>query len=164
MHKLPETEETTLSRREAFEKRLARMEREEEEQTQARREGRKRGELTQSLIDRLRACNPLQLQSAIKLCREFLRDHREPPQRRDCFHRGRKPVMSVAVGNRRYQLELLSCNKPACKKCPHGPYLYGYHRDGSIFRPTYYGKRPYRKKAPRKVLAAIRAYTEKYPD
>jgi hypothetical protein len=164
MPDLPEPEETTF-RTEAIAQTLHRMREDEERRTLARREARKKGKLADSTIQRLRNCNPPQLQAAVKLCRQFLKDHRTPPSRPDCFQRGRKAVMGVTVGNQRYQLELLlTCGKAACKKCPHGPYLYGYHRDGSIIKPTYYGRPPYRKKAPRKVLAAIQAYRKRQAD
>lgn len=39
-----------------------------------------------------------------------------------------------------YRLERVSCGK-GCKGCPHGPYWYGYWREGGKTRSKYIGKR-----------------------
>src|SRR5437016_4068108 len=77
-----------------------------EERARKRKEGRPRGELTESLIDRLRNCNPQQLQNVIARCRTLLKDHRAPPSSYDCHRpfRGITVLVSVAVGNKTYQL------------------------------------------------------------
>jgi hypothetical protein len=38
-----------------------------------------------------------------------------------------------------YRLEKVSCGKN-CKGCPHGPYWYGYWREGGKTRSKYIGK------------------------
>lgn len=134
---------------------LRRIQEREQEQTRQRREGRRRGQLTQSLVERLRNCNPEQLAAVMRLCRQFLRDHRKPPTQHECSQRYRRTVLvSVPVGRMRYQLEKRPCGK-GCQQCPHGPYLYAYYRDGSIIKQKYFGKGPYTS-LPRKVRSAIR--------
>ena len=141
---------------------LRRMQEERDKDVQARREGRKLGKLPRGLVKSLQRCNPLQLKAAITFCRQLLKDHGKPPEAYDCGHRGRAPLMNITIGESRYQLEMsLSCGKAACTKCPHGPYLYGYHRDGDIAKATYYGNPlRYKRKPPRKVATAVRQYTE----
>jgi hypothetical protein len=126
-----------------------------EEQTRRRKEGRKRGDITEGLIDRLRNCNPAQLHKAIRTCLRFLKDHRTAPAAHECSQRFRRTIiLSVSVGNQRYQLEKRPCGK-GCNQCPHGPYLYAYQRDGAIIKQRYIGKAPYGK-IPRKLRAALR--------
>lgn len=134
---------------------LERIRRESERKTTARREGRKQGELSDSLKEKLRACNALQLRRVKKLCDRYLRDHRLPPEPYECGkHYTRSVLNSIAIKNKRYQLELRDCGKQ-CGGCPHGPYLYSYYRDGSIIRQLSYGKRS-RETVPRKVQAMMR--------
>jgi len=82
------------------------IKRDKEENARKRKEGRSRGELTQSLKDHLRNCNPQQLQNAIALCREFLKDHSVAPSPYECHRnfRGITVLVSVAVGNKRARL------------------------------------------------------------
>ncbi len=44
------------------------------------------------------------------------------------------------VGTITYRLERVSCGK-GCKGCPHGPYWYGYWKEGGKTRSKYIGKR-----------------------
>jgi hypothetical protein len=137
---------------------LERARREDEKRRRERREGRKRGELSQSLSEKLRSCNPLQLRRVKKICARYLEDHRLPPNELECDEprpRVKRTVLiSVGLKNRRYRLERRDCGKN-CLQCPHhGPYLYFYYRDGSIIKEKYLGKAPFGK-APRKVRAAI---------
>lgn len=44
------------------------------------------------------------------------------------------------AGSITYRLEKVSCGK-GCKGCPHGPYWYGYWREGGKTRSRYIGKR-----------------------
>jgi hypothetical protein len=39
-----------------------------------------------------------------------------------------------------YRAEWVKCGKKGCKKCPHGPYWYGYWREGKKLHKKYYGK------------------------
>ncbi len=43
-------------------------------------------------------------------------------------------------GSITYRLERVSCGK-GCKGCPHGPYWYGYWKEGGKTRSRYIGKR-----------------------
>ena len=45
-----------------------------------------------------------------------------------------------SAGSITYRLEKVSCGK-GCKGCPHGPYWYGYWREGNKTRSKYIGKR-----------------------
>ena len=40
-----------------------------------------------------------------------------------------------------YRLEPVSCGKPGCTRCPHGPYWYAYWREGGKTRSRYIGRR-----------------------
>lgn len=40
------------------------------------------------------------------------------------------------------QTRWIKCRKPACTKCPHGPYLYRVWREGPKIRTEYLGKAP----------------------
>lgn len=39
-----------------------------------------------------------------------------------------------------YRCEYVRCGKKGCKRCPHGPYWYGYWREGKRTRKRYYGR------------------------
>jgi len=43
------------------------------------------------------------------------------------------------AGSITYRLERVSCGK-GCKGCPHGPYWYGYWKEGGKTRSKYIGK------------------------
>lgn len=43
-------------------------------------------------------------------------------------------------GSITYRLERVSCGK-GCKGCPHGPYWYGYWKEGGKTKSRYIGKR-----------------------
>jgi hypothetical protein len=44
-----------------------------------------------------------------------------------------------------YRCEYVKCGKPTCKRCPHGPYWYGYQHTKGGMKKTYFGKRDPRK-------------------
>jgi hypothetical protein len=53
----------------------------------------------------------------------------------------RREVLDVKkAGTITYRLERVSCGK-GCKGCPHGPYWYGYWKEGGRTRSKYIGKR-----------------------
>ncbi len=53
---------------------------------------------------------------------------------------GNREVLKVRhFGSMTYRLERVSCGKK-CKGCPHGPYWYGYWREGGRTRSKYIGK------------------------
>jgi hypothetical protein len=39
-----------------------------------------------------------------------------------------------------YRQQAVNCGKPACSKCPHGPYWYAYWREGGKVRSRYIGR------------------------
>ena len=39
-----------------------------------------------------------------------------------------------------YRQEEVTCGKPGCTRCPHGPYWYAYWREGGRTRSRYIGK------------------------
>ncbi|HEX2052338.1 MAG TPA: hypothetical protein VHJ78_01250 [Actinomycetota bacterium] len=45
------------------------------------------------------------------------------------------------AGKVSYRLEPVSCGKPGCSKCPHGPYWYAYWREGNRVRSRYIGRK-----------------------
>jgi hypothetical protein len=55
--------------------------------------------------------------------------------------RSTEVVLSEKHRNKLFVLEWRSCSKSNCKKCPHGPYVYAYQRDGGYFPPMYIGTR-----------------------
>jgi hypothetical protein len=45
------------------------------------------------------------------------------------------------VNSLHYRLEMVRCGRPACRRCPHGPYWYCYdHRTGCQLKKRYVGK------------------------
>jgi len=52
---------------------------------------------------------------------------------------GREVLMVERSGSITYRLERVSCGK-GCKGCPHGPYWYGYWKEGGKTRSKYIGK------------------------
>jgi len=114
--------------------RMEKIEREEEERTRERREGRKQGKLSRSLVETIGACTPKQLRRVIEVARQNLRNYRKAPELCQVRVYG-KLLASGAHRNKFYTLELRSCGKENCRKCPHGPYVFAYQRDGHFYRP-----------------------------
>jgi len=52
---------------------------------------------------------------------------------------GREVLKIRRDGSVTYRLERVTCGKN-CKGCPHGPYWYGYWREGGKTRSRYIGK------------------------
>jgi|ERR1700733_514623 len=151
------TSETQLRAREI----LARIDRESAQRDQDRRDDRKLGKLSHSLHEKLRSCNPGQLKRVIKLSHQFLKDHKVAPDIREVPNRRRATILAhVGHKNKLYWLEVHPCSKPNCRKCPHGPYIYSYHRDGQYFPPTYHGSSLSR--LPRKVRDLFRPVIAEY--
>src|SRR5258708_28442025 len=105
-----------------------------------RKERRKKGFLNPTLRENLRACNILQLQNVKKLCKEYTRDQKNPPEPYDCGEPFTEEVLvSIPLNNKRYQLELRNRKaKDPTKRYLNGPYLYAYHRDGKYIRTEYF--------------------------
>jgi hypothetical protein len=56
-------------------------------------------------------------------------------------HMPQEAVSVAKPGKVSYRLEAVSCGKPGCSKCPHGPYWYAYWREGGRVRSRYIGRR-----------------------
>lgn len=39
-----------------------------------------------------------------------------------------------------FRCEYVRCGKAGCRRCPHGPYWYAYHREGEKVRKRYVGR------------------------
>ena len=50
------------------------------------------------------------------------------------------PAEKELPGKITYRLQQVSCGKPGCNKCPHGPYWYAYWREGGKVRSRYIGR------------------------
>jgi hypothetical protein len=124
-----------------------------------KKERRKRGLLSPTLRESLRACNVLQLKNVRKLCQQYVQDQRNPPEPFECGeHFTEEVLVSVSLKNKRYQLEIRNRKaKEPGKQYLNGPYLYAYHRDGKYIRQEYFKKVEW-KKLPRKVLSAIKPF------
>ncbi|MGB9485777.1 MAG: hypothetical protein WCD04_06670 [Terriglobia bacterium] len=141
---------------------LRRKAEEDKQRALRRREGRKVGDLSDGLVEKLRSCNPPQLRRVKRLCNEFLADHRHPPHKNECAsYLTEEALFSWVVKNRRYQLEMRNCGKK-CGGCPHGPYLYVYQRDGSLIKPKYLKRPDWRKRLPRKIRKDVVAYYDSF--
>jgi hypothetical protein len=53
---------------------------------------------------------------------------------------GREVVARRTIGGVTLQLEKVKCGKETCRQCPHGPYWYGYWRQGGRMKSQYIGK------------------------
>jgi hypothetical protein len=137
---------------------LERMKQQREDAVQERRDGRPLGKLTQSLVEKLRSCNQVQLLRAKKLCDRYIEDHRKPPPLNQCGKSYTVHVLeSVAVKNQRFQLEFRRTTRRAKRVYVNGPYVVVYWRDGSIIQSKYIKKdKNLRQTLPRKVWKAIR--------
>jgi hypothetical protein len=113
---------------------MAQIEQEEAERTRARREGREHGKLSHSLVEKIQACNPKQLKRVIELARENLHDHKKAPGLRQVRVFGTL-LDSAAYRNKLYTLELRACGKQNCRKCPHGPYVFAFQKNGQYYPP-----------------------------
>ena len=49
-------------------------------------------------------------------------------------------MQSFYLAGIHYRQEMQRCNKADCKRCPHGPYWFAYHRRGAFLRKLYVGK------------------------
>jgi hypothetical protein len=64
---------------------------------------------------------------------------RDKPLRAEELPDDREVLDVQTTGSITYRLEKVSCGKN-CKGCPHGPYWYGYWREGGKTRSKYIGK------------------------
>ncbi len=69
--------------------------------------------------------------------KEQLQEPEQPPE--PVPGRDREVLEFKGSGSVTYRLERVPCGKN-CKGCPHGPYWYGYWREGKRTRSKYIGK------------------------
>jgi hypothetical protein len=113
--------------------RLAEIEREQEKQVQQRRQDRKEGRLDRRLLEGIYACTPALLREVIRVARRELRDYKRPPDLPDIrLYRNSELLAHAAHKDKLYCLERRPCGK-RCRKCPHGPYVYSYRRNGKFY-------------------------------
>jgi hypothetical protein len=73
---------------------------------------------------------------------ESLIDERKDAMKADnsqAHHPRREVVEEKKTNSITYRLEKVSCGK-GCRGCPHGPYWYGYWKEGGKTRSKYIGK------------------------
>jgi hypothetical protein len=143
---------------------LRRQKQLEAQQTQERRIGREKGQLSQSLREKLRACNVLQLRKVKKLCDSYIQDQKLPPDPSEC----RKPFTvdvlgDVSIRNKRYQLELRRTTHRGKKVYLQGPYVLSYWRDGRIIKSHYFGNRNW-SRIPIKARKPLKELFDTYVD
>jgi hypothetical protein len=120
--------------------RLAQIDADEKVRERQRQEGRKQGKLSQSLSEKIHSCTPTQLKNVISLARHYLQEYKKAPDLADIpYDRNQTVLAQQAWKNVLFILEVHPCRKANCKKCPHGPYVYSYRRDGRYFPATYHG-------------------------
>jgi hypothetical protein len=90
--------------------------------------------LDRELIRQIRALDPYDLRRLQILVQGMLVQLGEEPQEQPGGpDTGRAKVT--------YRLEPVTCGKPGCSKCPHGPYWYAYWREGNRVRSRYIGRK-----------------------
>ena len=78
------------------------------------------------------------LRETLNLIEHLIREKENPTKPEELV--SRREVLEVKEsGSVTYRLERVSCGKN-CKGCPHGPYWYGYWREGGRTRSKYIGK------------------------
>lgn len=142
-----------------LEERQEQVERERTVAALNRRAGRLKGHLTKGLYENLRACNSLQLKTVRKLVAKYEKDHRSPPNLRDCREKQTVEILAHAdVYNRRYTFELRRSSRSRGKVYVNGPYAVAHHRDGAIIRHEYIGNKKLSTRLPRKVWPVFRPF------
>jgi hypothetical protein len=137
---------------------LEQMRLEAERDAQKRRSGRPKGQLSSSLVEKLRACNVQQLQRVKKHCDEFISDHKRPPSPRECRLRHVVRVLvAVPVKNKLFQVELRRNSARAVRIYVNGPYVCAYWRDGQYIRKENYAQAEF-KRLPRKVRMELKPF------
>ena len=137
--------------------RLAQIEEEREEAQRKRRAGRPKGELTQSLVEKLRNCNVLQLQNVKKACDREMKRQSKPPSDYDCGERFTLRCLgSITVKTTRFRLEFRRTSLRSTKVYVNGPYIRRYWWDGSIVKSEHVKKgNKLRLNLPKKVWLAF---------
>lgn len=137
---------------------LERYEKEREQARRKRQAGRPKGELSDSLVEKLRNCNILQLKNVKKFCDRQIARQKEPPIDRDCGARYTLRILaSIAVKNERFRLEFDRSSLRDPKVYAKGPYVRRYWWDGDYVRAKYIKRDKHlRKNLPRKVWNEFR--------
>ena len=126
---------------ESSQSRLLQIEKEREEAQRKRRAGRPKGDLTESLVEKVRNCNVLQIQSVKKLCDREIERQSKPPSDYDCGKRYTLRVLrSVTVKTARFRLEFRRTSLRPKKVYVNGPFIWRYWWDGSIVKAKYIRK------------------------
>lgn len=86
--------------------------------------------LDRDLVRRVRRLDEYELRRLLILVRGLL-VHADGPPGDD------EPLLDGTV---RYRQEHVRCGKPACTRCPHGPYWYAYHTEAGRTRRRYIGR------------------------
>ena len=113
--------------------RMAEIEREQQKQVLQRRQDRKDGKLDRRLLEGIYACTPQPLREVLRVARRELKDYKRPPELPDIrLYRNSELLAHAAHKNKLYCFERRPCGKQ-CRKCPHGPYVYSYTRNGKFY-------------------------------
>jgi hypothetical protein len=142
--------------------RLALYEQERAEAQKKRRAGRPKGELTHSLIEKLRDCNVLQLKNVKKRCDREIERQSHAPRDYDCSQRYTVRVLnSVTVKKVRFRLEFRRTSLRSKKVYVNGPYVRRYWWDGSIVKSEHVKSgKSLRTAVPKKVWDAFKDLVE----
>jgi hypothetical protein len=137
---------------------LERMRQETERDAKRRQDGRPKGQLSRSLLEKLKACNVQQLLQVKNYSDQFISAHKLPPSRHECRLRHVVRVLAaVPVRNKLFQVELRRNSARAARVYVNGPYVCAYWRDGQYIRKKNYSKDEF-KRLPRKVAAALKPF------
>jgi hypothetical protein len=142
---------------------LQRFEREREEARKRRQAGRPKGELSNSLIEKLRSCNVPQLRNVKKLCDRHIARHLKPPSDHECGARYTIRVLaSIPVKNECYRLEFDRSSLKDLKVYAKGPYVRCYWWDGDYVKARYVKKdKSLRSNLPKKVWMEFRSLIDR---
>jgi hypothetical protein len=153
---------STFDWRHGAQARLAQHEQERAEAQKKRRAGRPKGELTHSLIEKLRNCNVLQLQNVKKRCDREIERQSHAPSDYDCGQPYTVRVLnSVTVKKVRFRLEFRRTSLRSKKVYVNGPYVRRYWWDGSIVKSKHVKSgKSLRTAVPRKVWDAFKDLVE----
>lgn len=88
--------------------------------------------LERALIHRIRSLDEYDLRRLLIFVRGLLVQQGAPPE---------ETPPASKPGKVTYRLEPVTCGKPGCTKCPHGPYWYAYWREEGRVRSRYIGRR-----------------------
>ena len=134
------------------------LERHANERAQAakdRQEGRLKGELTHSLMEKLEACTPQQLEEVVRRARHFQERYRKPPALRDCRVAQTVQVLKyVPVREKLYTLEFRRSSKRGNRVYVNGPYVICHWRDGNLVKHQH-SKKKLLPLLPKKVRGAF---------